>query len=91
MVRRDDIRRVRANLGRRIHDLREAQGWSQYKFAQIVPIDRTYLIGIEKGRRNPTVDNLIMISQGLGVSLSDLCIGVEYDSGAEGQETEGSR
>ena len=38
----------------------------------MVGIERTYLIDVEKGRRNVAIDNLIKISQGLGVELSYL-------------------
>lgn len=82
MITDGDIASTRANLGKRIHDLREERGWSQYQFAEIVPIDRTYLIGVEKGRRNIAIDNLIKISRGLGISVSELCLGIEYDSSA---------
>lgn len=81
MITEGEIAKTRANLGKRIRDLRESRGWSQYQFAEIVPIDRTYLIGVEKGRRNIAIDNLIKISRGLGVSVSELCHGIEYDSG----------
>jgi transcriptional regulator with XRE-family HTH domain len=35
-------------------------------------IDRSYIIGIELGRKNPTVDSLEKIAAGLGVTLSEL-------------------
>ena len=57
---------------------RESQNLSQYKFSEMIGLDRTYLIGVEKGRRNVSVDNLVKISQGLGVSLSELFAGVDY-------------
>ena len=63
---------IRRNLGLRIRDLREGQGLSQYKFSAMVGLERTYLIDVEKGRRNVAIDNLIKISQGLGVELSYL-------------------
>lgn len=80
MITDGDIAHTRANLGKRIHDLRELRGWSQYQFAEIVPIDRTYLIGVEKGRRNIAIDNIIKISRALGVTVAELCMDIEYDS-----------
>ena len=80
MITEGNIAETRANLGRRIRELRIARGWSQYQFAEMVPIDRTYLIGVEKGRRNVAFDNIVKISSALGVSISELCIGIEYDS-----------
>lgn len=75
-----DIAAIRLNLGNRIKILREGQELSQYAFSSMVNIDRTYIIGVEKGRRNVSIDNLIKISRGLGISLSELCQGVDEDS-----------
>lgn len=72
-----DIAAIRYNLGNRIKVLREDQELSQYTFSRMVDIDRTYLIGVEKGRRNISVDNLCKIARGLGVTLSELCAGVD--------------
>lgn len=67
-----DIAAIRCNLGDRIRVLRTEQDLSQYRFSDMIALDRTYLIGIEKGRRNVSFDNLCKIARGLGVSLSDL-------------------
>lgn len=72
-----DIAAVRYNLGNRIKVLRESQGLSQYTFSRMIDLDRTYIIGIEKGRRNVSIDNLVKISRGLGITLSELCSGVD--------------
>ena len=63
---------VRYGVGVRIRELREAQGLSQYFFAAMVGIDRGYLIGIEKGRRNVSIDILTKIAMGLDVRVADL-------------------
>lgn len=72
-----DIAAIRYNLGNRIRTLRERQDLSQYTFARMIELDRTYLIGVEKGRRNVSIDNLCKIARGLGISLSELCKGVD--------------
>ena len=72
-----DIAAIRYNLGMRIKLLRESQELSQYTFASMIELDRTYLIGVEKGRRNVSIDNLCTIARGLGVTLSELCEGVD--------------
>ena len=72
-----DIAAIRANLGERIRTLRIDSGLSQYQFASMIELDRTYIIGVEKGRRNVSIDNLCKISRGLGVSLSELCENVD--------------
>lgn len=65
---------TRTKLGNRIRQLREEQNLSQRKFALMIGMDRTYLIGVEKGRRNISVDNLAAIAQGLGIPLSELFV-----------------
>ncbi len=72
MERDGDIALIRQNLGRRIRMLREALGMSQYVFSAMTGINRTYLIDVEKGRRNVSVDNLSRISMGLGVRMAVL-------------------
>ncbi len=39
-------------IGERIRTLRKEQGLSQEKFALKAEIDRTYLAGVEQGKRN---------------------------------------
>jgi transcriptional regulator with XRE-family HTH domain len=63
---------TRQALGRRIRALRTERGLSQRKLSLMLGIDRSYIIGIELGRKNPTVDSLEKIAAGLGVTLSEL-------------------
>ena len=63
---------VRSNLGARIRRLRTERGLSQRVFAEMIAMDRSYLISIEKGRRNISLDNLAKIAHGLGLPLSDM-------------------
>lgn len=67
-----DIAAVRYNLGNRIRLLRKGQAVSQYVFARMTDVDRSYIIDVEKGRRNISINNLFKISRGLGISLSEL-------------------
>lgn len=78
-----DIAAIRYNLGLRIKLLRESQELSQYTFSRMIDLDRTYIIGVEKGRRNVSIDNLCKIARGLGVSLSELCEGVDERASIE--------
>ena len=45
---------------------------SQEKFALSIDMDRTYLASIEAGKRNPSLQNIKKISDGLGISLCDM-------------------
>ena len=52
--------------------LRKAKGWSQEKFGFEVGLDRTYISGIERGVRNPSLKNIVRIAQALGVTPAKL-------------------
>jgi len=59
-------------FGKRLKELRLARGLSQEELAFKIGVHRTYLGGIERGERNPSLKNLASIAEGLGVSLSEL-------------------
>lgn len=63
-------------FGNRVQELRLAKGISQEKLAHSVGVHRTYLGFIERGERNPTLENINKIASTLGVSLSDLFRGL---------------
>lgn len=58
---------VRRRLGLNLKKLREEQGYSQESFADHCGLHRTYISGIERGVRNPTVLILDKIAKGLKV------------------------
>lgn len=64
----DLVNRLAHNLRR----LRAARGWSQDDLAEASGLDRTYVSGIERGRRNPTLRVIERIALGLGVDPSEL-------------------
>ncbi len=68
--------KVTVQLGLRIKDLRQKQAVSQERFALKIGMDRTYLASVENGKRNVSIQNIKKISDGLGVSLSELFKGV---------------
>ena len=59
-------------FGKAMRDLRNAKGISQEKFGFEVGLDRTYISGIERGIRNPSLKNIVKIAQALGVRPSEL-------------------
>lgn len=68
----------RIAFGERLRDLRQEHGWaSQEAFAHHVGLDRTYISGIERGRRNPTLDIIVKLARGLEVTPSELFATVE--------------
>ncbi|PPD29746.1 MAG: transcriptional regulator [Hyphomicrobium sp.] len=63
---------VRRRLGLNLKRLREEQGFSQESFADHCGLHRTYISGIERGVRNPTVIILDKIAKGLRVPAGQL-------------------
>ena len=71
------VRNINANLfyeglGRRIWDLRKERGLTQGDLAEYVGVDRTNVAHIESGRQGVTILTLLLIAEGLKVSLRDL-------------------
>jgi transcriptional regulator with XRE-family HTH domain len=64
--------RIVRDLALRIRELRHAKGLSQERLAEEAGIHRTYLGGIETGRRNPSLRNLIRIARALDVTMAVL-------------------
>ena len=58
---------VRRRVGLNLKKLREEQGYSQETFADHCGLHRTYISGIERGVRNPTVVILDKIAKALKV------------------------
>jgi transcriptional regulator with XRE-family HTH domain len=54
-------------VGENVRRLRKERELTQEKLAMEVGIDLTYLGGIERGRRNPSVDVLGRLAGALGV------------------------
>ena len=63
---------IQKKFGQRIRRLRITKQLSQEKLAFEANMHRTYLGGIERGERNPSLKNIEAISKALGVKLSDL-------------------
>lgn len=59
-------------LGARIRTLRLARGWSQEELGERAHLDRTYVSGVERGVRNPTVTVLEALANGLNVHIAAL-------------------
>lgn len=63
---------VRRRLGLNLKKLREEQGFSQESFADHCGLHRTYISGIERGVRNPTVVIIDKIAKALTVPAGTL-------------------
>jgi len=63
---------IRRQLGRNVKKLRLEKGWSQEDLAFESGLHRTYISGIERGARNPTIVVVERVAKTLGVPASDL-------------------
>lgn len=59
-------------LGDRVRELRAARNWTQEDLAGETGLDRSYISGLEVGRRNPTYLNLLKIAKTLSTPLPTL-------------------
>jgi transcriptional regulator with XRE-family HTH domain len=67
-----DETRLLLNFGDRVRTARLKLGLSQEKLALDCGLDRTYISGIERGKRNVSLINIHRLADALGVSASDL-------------------
>ncbi|HEY2536144.1 MAG TPA: helix-turn-helix transcriptional regulator [Solirubrobacteraceae bacterium] len=61
-----------AAFGLTIREIRNRRGVSQESLALRCALDRTYLSGIERGVRNPSLTNILKIAAALHVHPSEL-------------------
>ncbi|PWT99837.1 MAG: transcriptional regulator [Terriglobia bacterium] len=72
-----EVQEILKALGARIRELRTKQGYSQEDFADHCGVHRTFMGTIERGESNLSFSNLVKVSQGLGITLSQLLSGLE--------------
>ena len=64
-------------FGDNIRRRRNEIGISQEKLADLCELHRTYIGGIERGERNPSLKNIIAISRALQISPAELMKGIK--------------
>ena len=69
MPRRTEITK---RFGDRVRELRQRVGLSQEEFAAECDLDRTYISGIERGKRNVGLRNVEVIAIALKLNISEL-------------------
>jgi transcriptional regulator with XRE-family HTH domain len=65
---------IKKMLGNRIRSLRVSRSLTQQALGELSSMNYKYLGGIERGERNPTLENLIRIAGGLEIELHELFI-----------------
>ena len=71
------LNKIRKALGNRIRELRKAKGFSQEEFAYECDLHRTYMGDIERGERNVSLDNIAILANALGITISELFSGIK--------------
>ena len=67
-------------FGERVRSLRKAKLLSQEQLADLASLDRTYISGIERGRRNVSLRNVEAVARALDVSLSEFFSGIDQEA-----------
>jgi transcriptional regulator with XRE-family HTH domain len=73
-------REITASVGRAVRTLRIDQGLTQEELADRCDMHRTYVGGIERGERNPTVTVIYRLADALSVKGSDLLAAAEQSA-----------
>lgn len=80
----DDPANSKALFGQRLRQLRRARDLSQEALAERAGLDRTYVSGCERGRRNVSLLNILKLAEALKADptelLADLTAGVDSDA-----------
>lgn len=63
---------IRRRVGLNMKRLRQVKGWSQEELADRAGLHRTYVSGLERGVRNPTVTVIEKLAIGLEAQISEL-------------------
>jgi transcriptional regulator with XRE-family HTH domain len=69
--------KILKSLGYLARKHRENLGISQEELAMRSNLDRTYISGIERGVRNPSLTALLSLANGLKINVSNLLEGLE--------------
>ena len=64
-------------FGETLQKFRQAKGLSQESLALTCGRDRTYISMLERGKRQPTLETIFRLAEGLEVAPSELVIAVE--------------
>ena len=67
-------------LGQLVKQRRTALGISQEELGLRANLDRTYISGIERGVRNPSITALVSLARGLGITVANLLENLEIEA-----------
>ncbi len=64
-------------LGKNVSELRNKKELTQEQLAERSGLDPSYISGIERGVRNPSVLSLVRLAKGFEITLSEMCSGIK--------------
>ena len=71
---------ILAAFGKLVRQRRNALNISQEELGYRSGLDRTYISGIERGTRNPTLTALMAIAKGLGLTVAEVVQNLEQET-----------
>lgn len=71
------MKNVQKSLGERVRVMRTALGISQEALAHASGLHRTYVGSVERGERNVSLQNIVVIARALSTTPSKLLEGIE--------------
>lgn len=69
---KEDKAKILNALGKIVKNRRKSINISQEELAEQSGLDRTYISGVERGVRNPSLTALLSLSQGMHISVAQL-------------------
>ncbi|NCA81976.1 MAG: XRE family transcriptional regulator [Opitutae bacterium] len=60
-------------LGKNVRELREQKKLTQEALAELSGLDPSYISGIERAVRNPSIVSLSRLANGLGCTVAEVC------------------
>lgn len=75
--------KIKKQFGLRLRELRSKAGISQEALAYRCGLDRTYISGLERGVRNPSLTCIFRVANGLNIQIEELV--KKYELGQENE------
>jgi transcriptional regulator with XRE-family HTH domain len=63
-------------FGENVRQQREERKWTQEQLAEKADLDQTFISGIERGSRNPTIITVNKLARALKITVSELTEGI---------------
>lgn len=73
-------KKILCAFGQLVKQQRITLGISQEELGLRANLDRTYISGLERGVRNPSLTALVSLANGLGINVSDLLENLETEA-----------